>query len=135
MADDPSFKLRAELNTALDKIRIQIEGLDDLFVAGFSSDRILIIDEARSVRQTRRRLIEDVLSALDVVEGKLILLEDDGYPIPPPNVNIPSSFFTELRREQDAFTAAIAIFIPPVPVAIKLDVDSVVHTPQIEPTV
>lgn len=109
MANDPGPNFRSELLSALDVLNPQIEGLDTLLQAGLSSEISTILQETISARRRRKSLIDAVIAALDTVLARLADLLADGYPALP-GLMIDEILAAELKKEQDAIEAAIAIF-------------------------
>lgn len=101
----------AELNTSLNEVVGQIEGLSDLFNTGLSSGLTSDIDQARNVRQIRRDLILNVLAAL-------ALLVDNGYPTPLSHVTISADKSAELKKEKASIESALSIFEPQEPASL-----------------
>ena len=136
MIIDPPAGFRGELLAALDPLIQQIEGLEILELwPSFSQSARDLIDIGLSDRTRRRDLILNILAAKDHENALIAALKADGYPATP-GVRADRAIFNEIKKEGDAITTAMKIFltIGSGASAIGLDTDNPVHTSQPVPS-
>jgi hypothetical protein len=108
--DDAAY--RAELEAALAALEPQLRGLHDLLHVSISSQLIAEINHAINEREERKRLIYDVIAALDAIAAADAALMADGYPDLPP-AQLDAALFNELQGQEADLDAAIEVFVPP----------------------
>jgi hypothetical protein len=106
---DALTALRIEINAALTVLEPQIRGLQDLQKVSLSPQAIEEITQTSLTLQRRKKLLNDVIVALNALEAALKALLGDGYPEVPKS-SVSPEIAAELHGQALDLVAAFGMF-------------------------